>query len=95
MSSNLITPELQAELDKQVSKVKEQRKKIQEIHDEVSKMERTRSNATTLTKLDEASMWLGKRLQELQVANPYPTSMDPSITTIDKTAPEACNLPSN
>ena len=79
--------------DLEISAVKQQRQSIQTIHDAVSGMPKSRSNAIAITKLDEASMWLGKRLQELNVANPYPTSRDPSVTTIDPTAPEACNLP--
>ncbi len=77
----------------EVSAVKAQRKAIQLIHDEISTGPKSRANSLALTKLDEASMWLGKRLQELQVPNPYPTSRDPSVPSIDPTAPEACNLP--
>lgn len=92
--TNQVTPERQIEIDELVSKIKGHRRTIQLIHDGISKLEGSRANALAITKLDEASMWLGKRLQELQVANPYPTSRDPSIKAIDPPAPEACHLPS-
>lgn len=82
-----------SEAEQEISQVKAQRQEIQRVHDSVASMPKSRANALVITKLDEASMWLGKRLQELQVPNPYPTSRDPSVTTIDKTAPEATKLP--
>ena len=51
---------------------------------------KSRSRSTATTKLQEAGMWLGMDLQELNEPNPYPTSHDPSVKTIDATAPEAC-----
>lgn len=54
---------------------------------------RSRSRSLAITKLEEASMWLGKDLQELNEPTPYPTSHDPAVPGIDATAPEACKLP--
>ncbi len=85
--------EIKTDSEQEISDVKACRQSIQGIHDKVAAMPKSRANALVLTKLDEASMWAGKRLQELQAENPYPTSRDPSITTIDKTAPEATKLP--
>lgn len=54
---------------------------------------KSRSRSLAITKLEEASMWLGKDLQELNEPNPYPNSHNPASPVIDATAPEACALP--
>lgn len=52
----------------------------------------SRERSLTVTKLQEAVMWLGmdlKRINELDPAacpNPYPNSKDPSNTVIEPTA---------
>jgi hypothetical protein len=79
-------------MEEEIKQVKELRLQIQKTHDQASGMNKSRAMALAITKLDEASMWLGKRLQELNTPNPYPTSRDPSNSTIDPTAPEATRL---
>ncbi len=54
---------------------------------------KSRSRSLAITKLEEASMWLGKDLQELNEPHPYPNSYNPQSPVIDATAPEACALP--
>ncbi len=77
-----------------VRETKTHRLVIQSAVEELNKSPRkSRSRSLAITKLEEASMWLGKDLQELNEANPYPTSHDPEVTAIDPTAPEACKLP--
>ncbi len=77
-----------------VAETKQARQSIKELHEALSASPRkSRSRSLAITKLEEASMWLGKDLQELNEVNPYPTSHDPKIATIDPTAPEACSLP--
>jgi hypothetical protein len=46
----------------------------------------SRERSTSLTKLQEAVMWLGMDLKELNAPNPYPNSYNPSNTIVDKTA---------
>jgi len=53
---------------------------------------KSRSRSLAITKLEEASMWLGKDLQELNEPNPYPNSHNPANPVIDAPAPEACKL---
>lgn len=48
----------------------------------VKNLNKSRSTALTLTKLDEAIMWLGQNLRELDTPNPYPNSREQN-TTID------------
>ena len=77
-----------------VAETKEARQKIKELHEALSASDRkSRSRALAITKLEEASMWLGKDLQELNEPNPYPRSHDPKDPVIDATAPEAGSLP--
>lgn len=48
-----------------LDEIKEARKQIQEIHDNLAKSPRkNRSRSIALTKLDEAYMWLGRDLEE-------------------------------
>lgn len=46
--------------------------------DEVKSLSKTRETSLAITKLEEASMWLGKHLHNLGTPNPYPESKDPS-----------------
>lgn len=46
----------------------------------------SRERALTITKLQEAIMWLGMDLKRLNAPNPYPDSYDPSNTRIAPTA---------
>ena len=57
--------------------------KIQEVKD----LPVSRERSLTITKLQEAVMWLGMDLKRLGTDNPYPSSKDPStVTVIEPTA---------
>lgn len=47
---------------------------------------RSRERSLSITKLQEAIMWLGMDLKRLNEVNPYPDSYDPSNAKINKTA---------
>lgn len=70
--------ELRRDIDAQIQKVKA--------------LPPSRERSITITKLQEAVMWLGMDLKRINDAtpgaleNPYPNSKDPSNTVIDKTA---------
>lgn len=71
------------------------RKEIDEIIQKVKVLPASRERALSITKLQEAVMWLGmdlKRIADLQGVdnNPYPSSKDPS--TGDVIEPTADNL---
>lgn len=72
------------------------RKNIDEIIQSVKVLPSTRERSLSITKLQEAVMWLGmdlKRINELNPElnmNPYPSSKDPSTGT--KIEPTADNL---
>jgi hypothetical protein len=57
-------------------------KTLQEIKISIKSRERS----LTITKLQEAIMWLGMDLKELAAPNPYPNSYNVSNTIVDKTA---------
>lgn len=52
--------------------------KIQEAKD----LPVSRERSLTITKLQEAVMWLGMDLKRLGTDNPYPSSKDPSTGTV-------------
>ena len=54
---------------------------------EVKNLPASRERSLTITKLQEAVMWLGMDLKRLGTPNPYPSSKDPSTgTAIEPTA---------
>lgn len=65
---------------------KELDKKIQEI----KMLPSSRERSLSITKLQEAVMWLGMDLKRLNEEDPYPSSKDPS--TGDKIEPTSDNL---
>lgn len=46
----------------------------------------SRERSLTVTKVQEAIMWLGMDLKRLGSANPYPNSYKPENATVDPTA---------
>lgn len=55
------------------------------LNQRVQVLPSTRATSITKTKIDEATMWLGQNLKELDTPNPYPNSRD-NTTVIAKTA---------
>lgn len=75
------------EYDFQVKFNKLCRKEMDIILQAIKGSERTsRARSISMTKLEEAIMWLGMDLKELGEANPYPDSKNPSNTKIETTA---------
>lgn len=61
----------------------------QEIDVSIQKLKalsQSRERALSITKLQEAVMWLGMDLKRLGEANPYPHSKDATNTIVDPTA---------
>ena len=57
--------------------------KLQDIKNSERK---SRERSLTITKLQEAIMWLGMDLKDLGNPDPYPNSKDPSNTIVEPTA---------
>lgn len=64
--------ELRRDLDAQLQKLKS--------------LPPSRERALSITKLQEAIMWLGMDLKRLNETNPYPSSYDPSSPRVEPTA---------
>ena len=69
---------------------KQLRKDLDEKIQEVKNLPPSRERSITITKLQEAVMWLGMDLKRLNDKNPYPSSKDP--LTGDKIEPTADGL---
>lgn len=65
---------------------KECRVAIDEVLQKVKNLPPSRERSLTITKLQEGIMWLGMDLKRLGGTNPYPDSMNPSNTNVEKTA---------
>lgn len=65
-------------LEKEIPAIKQLRKDGDELIQRVKELEPCRETSIVITKLQEAVMWLGMDLKRLNVANPYPSSKDPS-----------------
>lgn len=70
----------------EVTNTKQLRKDIDEILQRVKALKSSRETSLTITKLQEAIMWLGMNLKRLGEENPYPDSYNPNNTNIAPTA---------
>lgn len=66
------------------------RKELDEKIQEIKSLPKSRERSISITKLQEAVMWLGMDLKRLNEENPYPSSKDPD--TGDKIEPTADGL---
>lgn len=71
---------------KEVSDTKQLRKDIDEILQRVKGLDKSRETSLVITKLQEATMWLGMNLKRLGEADPYPESRNPDSQRIEPTA---------
>ena len=69
---------------------KKLRKELDEIIQQVKTLPESQERSISITKLQEAVMWLGMDLKRLNEPNPYPSSKDPSTGSIIE--PTADNL---
>lgn len=77
-------------IEKEIPNIKQCRKDIDDVIENVRKLESCKEVEICITKLQEACMWLGMDLKRLNDVNPYPSSKDPSTGT--KIEPTADNL---
>lgn len=76
--------------EKEVTENKRLRQEIDSKIQEIKTLPPSRERSLSITKLQEAVMWLGMDLKRLGEANPYPSSKDPN--TGAKIEPTADNL---
>ncbi len=72
--------------DYEVIANKQARVAIDKQIQDVKALPPSRERSISITKLQEAVMWLGMDLKRLNEPNPYPNSKDPSNTKIEPTA---------
>ena len=71
----------------EVKEDKRLRKELDDKIQEIKNLPVSRERDLSITKLQEAVMWLGMDLKRLGESNPYPSSKDPSTgTKIEPTA---------
>lgn len=71
---------------KEVAATKQLRKDIDELTQHAKALDPSRETALAVTKLQEATMWLGMNLKRLGELDPYPESRNPENTIIHPTA---------
>lgn len=69
-------------MEKEIIENKRLRKEIDEIIQVVKTLPGSRERSISITKLQEAVMWLGMDLKRLGTENPYPSSKNPSTGSI-------------
>lgn len=81
------TPDVWPEGVTPVSETKQLRKDL-DVQLQVLKtsLRKSRERSIAITKIQEAIMWLGMDLKDLNEPNPYPKSYDPSSPQIEPTA---------
>lgn len=62
----------------EITNTKALRAEIDDCIDDAKNLTKSRETSLAITKLEEASMWLGKHLHNIGSPNPYPHSKDPS-----------------
>ena len=74
------------DLSQDVKANKTLRKNLDENLQELKSLPESRERSLSITKLQEAIMWLGMDLKRLNEPNPYPDSYNPDNTKIAPTA---------
>lgn len=74
------------DLTKEVPAIKQARKDIDNIIQNIKTLEPCSEVDICIIKLQEAVMWLGMDLKRLNQPNPYPESKDPNSMKIEPTA---------
>ena len=78
------------DINLEITKVKQLRKDINDVIQQLKTLDGCREVSICITKLQEAIMWLGMDLKRIGDINPYPNSKNPSTGT--KIEPTADNL---
>lgn len=70
----------------EIKNTKQLRKDIDEILQRVKGLNHSRETSLAITKLQEATMWLGMNLKRLGELDPYPESRNPENNVIHPTS---------
>lgn len=72
--------------DNQIIMTKHCRRELDVILQSIKKLDNSREKSLAITKIQEAIMWLGMNLKQLNDTNPHPDSYNPDNTNIAPTA---------
>lgn len=72
--------------DTEIILTKQARKDLDKVLQRIKELEPSRERSLVITKVQEAIMWLGMNLKQLNDTNPYPDSYNPENTKIESTA---------
>lgn len=72
--------------DNEIKKIKNCRKTLDAALQEVKELESCREVSLSITKIQEAIMWLGMDLKRIGNPNPYPESYNPESTKVEPTS---------
>lgn len=73
-------------LEEEIKSNKQIRVDLDKVLQELKELKGSRERSLSITKLQEAIMWLGMDLKRLNAPNPYPNSYKPENTIIEPTA---------
>lgn len=79
-------PDKVSDTDAQVIADKELRRDLDAQLQKLKSLPGSRERSLSITKIQEAIMWLGMDLKRLNDTRPYPSSYDPSNTKVEPTA---------
>lgn len=72
--------------DTEIRNTKQCRKDIDVCLQKVKQLNNSREVSISITKLQEAIMWLGMNLKQLNCDNPYPESYNPNNNIVEPTS---------
>lgn len=70
----------------EIKKIKECRVELDAALQKVKNLDSCRETALSITKIQEAIMWLGMDLKRLNSPNPYPESYNPNSSKVEPTS---------
>jgi hypothetical protein len=73
-------------LEEEIKSNKQLRVDLDKVLQDLKDLKGSRERSLSITKIQEAIMWLGMDLKRLNEPNPYPNSYNPNNTIIEPTA---------
>jgi hypothetical protein len=77
---------MEPEIESEIKTDKQLRVELDNTLQKAKQLNPSRERTLSITKIQEAIMWLGMDLKRLAAPNPYPNSYDPSNAIVEPTA---------
>ena len=84
--SEPVSSDAQEAADQQIERVKQHRKDLDDVLQRIKASGPSREVSLSVTKVQEAVMWLGMELKRLGNPTPYPTGYDSTSARVEPTA---------